>query len=305
MKVFVTGATGAVGPHAATALLDAGHEVTGLARSQAKAEQLAELGVRPVEVSLFDPSALAGALAGHDAVVNLATSIPPTWAYALPWMWRANDRLRTHGSASVVEAALRAGVGRLVQESVALAYPDNGAAWIDEDLPVDLFSITRSSAVAEANVNRFSDAGGTGVVLRFGAFYGPGSAQSSEMLAMARWRFVLALGRPSKYFSVVHLADAGRAVAAALSAPAGVYNIVDDEPLTEREYGDALAAAANRRPLLRGPGRAAALFGPNMAAVVRSHRTSNARFKAATGWAPRFPDARLGWADTAAARLRR
>ena len=97
---------------------------------------------------------------------------------------------------------------------------------------------------AEANCRRFTAAGGTGVVLRFGWFYGPGAAHSEQMLAQARRHIVMTLGHPGSYQSSIHVADAGTAVAAALGAPAGVYNVADDQPLTKRDFAGALTAAA-------------------------------------------------------------
>src|SRR4051812_15960116 len=131
MRVFVTGATGAIGPYAVRSLLDAGHEVSALVRSPAKRGQVEAAGATAVEVSLFDRRALARAFTGHDAVANLATHIPPTARMLLPGAWKENGRIREEGSAAVVDAALEAGVGRLIQESVVMIYADQGDGWID------------------------------------------------------------------------------------------------------------------------------------------------------------------------------
>jgi nucleoside-diphosphate-sugar epimerase len=301
MKVFVAGGTGAVGGHAVPALVQQGHTVTALARTADKARGLTEQGATPVAVSLFDPSALAAAFAGHDAVINLATAIPPMRRWLSATAWQVNDRVRIEGSAAVVDAALAAGVGRLVQESVAMLYRDQGARWVDEDAPVDRYPMARGNLAAEANACRFSAAGGRGVVLRFGWFYGPGAAHSEQLLALARRHLGLVLGPPDGYVSSIHVADAAAAVAAALRAPAGTFNIVDDEPLTKREYAKALARAAGKAMWLRGPGRAGLLLGDRLTSLTRSLRVSNARFRAATGWAPRYPSAWEGWIATATA----
>ena len=124
-----------------------------------------------------------------------------------------------------------------------MLYPDHGSDWIDEDVPTDLFPIARANLAAEANANRFADAGGTGIVLRFGWFYGPGARHSEQILA----------------------------------------------------------AAAGKSMWLRGPGRAALLFGDRSTSLTRSLRVCNARFRTATGWAPRYPSARDGWIATATA----
>jgi nucleoside-diphosphate-sugar epimerase len=301
MKVFVTGGTGALGGHTVPELVRQGHTVTALARTPDKAAILNGQGATTVTVSLFDRAALTEALDGHDAIVNLASSLPSMAKFMSTKAWARNNRVRVEGSATVADAALDAGIGRMVQESVSMVYQDQGSGWADEDTPVDHYPITKGNHAAEANANRFTDAGGTGIVLRFGWFYGQGAAHSEEMFAQARRHFVLEPGPPDGYVSSIHVADGAAAVAAALSVPAGTYNIVDDEPLTKREYTDALAAAAGTRPWLRAPGRAALLFGNRLTSLSRSLRVSNAKFREASGWAPRYPSAREGWLATAAA----
>ncbi|MEV4359319.1 NAD(P)-dependent oxidoreductase [Nonomuraea sp. NPDC049625] len=301
MRVFITGGTGAIGRHTVPALLAAGHTVTALARTPGKAADLSSQGAAPVTVSLFDREALASAFAGHDAVVNLASAIPPMSKFMSVTAHRQNNRVRAEGSAAVVDAALAAGVGRVVQESVSMVYRDQGARWIDEDAPVDHYPMTRGNFAAESSAHRFGrEGGGAGVVLRFGWFYGPGAAHSEEMYAQARHHVGMVLGHPDGYVSSIHLTDAAEAVVAALGAPAGTYNVVDDEPLTKREYAHTLARAADTRLWLSVPGRAAYLFGHRLTSLTRSLRVSNARFRAATGWAPRYPSAREGWPATAA-----
>ncbi len=301
MKVFVTGGTGAIGRRAVPALVGKGHTVTALARTPEKAAALAKHGAEPVCVSIFDRAALTAAFSGHDAVVNLTSAIPPMNKFMDTKAWRDNDKVRTEGSAAIVDAAITAGVELVVQESVSMLYPDRGTEWIDEDVPTDCYPMARANLAAEANAKRFSDAGGKGIVLRFGWFYGPGATHSEQFLAFARRHVCVEMGRPDGYVSSIHVADGGEAVAAALQAPAGTFNIVDDQPLTKREYGDALAAAARKTVWLRVPGRAALLLGDRSTSLTRSLRVSNARFKTATGWAPRYPSAREGWAATATA----
>ena len=138
-------------------------------------------------------------------------------------------------------------------------------------------------------------------MVRFGWFYGPGATHSEQLFALARRHLGLVLGPPSSYVSSIHVADAAAAVVAALHAPAGTFNIVDDEPLTKREYADAIACAAGKKTWLRGPGRVASVFGDRLTSLTRSLRISNARFRTATGWAPRYPSAREGWIATATA----
>ena len=203
VRVFVTGATGAIGSHAVPALVGAGHEVSALARTPAKAAALRTQGAAPVEVSLFDRSALTRVFAGHDAVVNLATAIPPMAKFMSAQAWAANQRVRTEGSAAVVDAARAAEVGRVVQESVCMLYADGGAGWLDEDAPTDRYSMAEGNHAAEANTTRFDQGGKTGVVLRFGWFYGPGATHSEQMLGQARHHVILTLGDPGGYQSSI------------------------------------------------------------------------------------------------------
>ena len=287
--------------HAVPALVGRGHALSALARTPEKAAGLAKRGVEPISVSIFDRAALTAAFSGHDAVVNLATAIPPMNRFMDSRAWRENDRVRTEGSAAIVDAAIAAGVERVVQESVCMLYADRGAEWIDEEVPTDCYPMAGGNLAAESNAARFSEAGGTGIVLRLGWFYGPGASHSEQFLALARRHISVQMGRPDGYVSSIHVADGGAAVAVALQAPAGTFNIVDDEPLTRREYAEALSAAAGKAAWLRVPGRAALLLGERSTALTRSLRVSNARFKKATGWAPRYPSAREGWAATARA----
>lgn len=305
MNVFVVGATGAIGGHAVPALVRAGHTVTALARTPEKAVQLRKQGASPIRVSMFDRAALTEAFKGHDAVINLATAIPPTAQFMQTKAWADNDRVRKEGSATIVDAAIAASVGRVVQESVSMIYPDRGAAWIDEDCPPDNFPMAHGNLAAEASANRFSAAGGTGVVLRFGWFYGPGATHSEEFFALARRHIAIMMGPPNSFVSSIQVADGGAAVVAALTVPAGTYNVADNEPLTKRHYADALSAAAGKAVWLRVPGRAALLFGNRSTSLTRSLRVSNARFRAASGWTPMYPCAREGWIATAQALERR
>src|SRR5262245_57624438 len=118
MRIFVAGATGVIGKRAVRDLLAAGHEVTAIARTPAKAAELRAAGATPVEVSLFDPDALRATVAGHDAVANLATKIPPLSRAAMDSAWNENTRIRVEGSRNLVDAAIAAGAHVFVQESI-------------------------------------------------------------------------------------------------------------------------------------------------------------------------------------------
>lgn len=299
VRVFLLGGTGAIGRYALPALVAAGHEVSALARSPQKAAAVRVSGGTPVMVSMFDRDDLGAAFRGHDAVVNLATSMPSAAAFAFRRAWAATERVRIEGSAAVVDAALAAGVGRLVQESVCMLYRDGGDRWIDESMPPGRYPAAKGNLAAEASAARFSAAGGTGVVLRLGLFYGAGARHSEQFLALARRHVLPVVGHPDSYVSSIHVADGGAAVPFALQVPGGVYNVVDNEPLTKRQYARALADAAGTRPWIWGPGRLAAVFGDRLTSLTRSLRVSNRQFRHASGWEPRYASAREGWAATA------
>jgi nucleoside-diphosphate-sugar epimerase len=296
MKVFVTGATGVIGTRAVPALVAAGHQVTAVARGDAKADLVRSLGAVPVAVDLFDPAAAKEAVAGHDAVAHLATNIPPMSKASRASSWTTNERLRREASRNLVDAALDAGAGRYVQESICFPYLDAGDAWIDEDAPIEHDGVFAGAAEAEAQAARFTGGGGSGVVLRFAQFHGPGSSHVAAFNKLARKRVNPFIGPPDAYSSFIHAEDAGSAVAAALGAPAGTYNVGDDEPLTRREAGEAVAVALGVKPPHAIPGPVQAAMPRTAKALTRSLRISNGRFKAATGWAPAHPSIRGSWA---------
>ena len=185
MRVFITGATGVIGRRVVPLLVKAGHQVTAVGRSPHRSATLRQQGAAVVDVGLFDPAALRDVVRGHDAVVNLATHMPSSaTAMLLPWAWKENARLRRDASAALVDAALAAGVGRLVQESFAPVYEDGGDRWIDERWPLRPAPYNRTVLDAERSAERFGASGGAGVVLRFGAFYGGDSRVLHEMVRM-------------------------------------------------------------------------------------------------------------------------
>ncbi len=289
-EIVIAGSTGVIGRRAVRALLAAGHGVTGVTRSAAGRERLEGLGARAVEAGVFDAASLRGAFAGADAVVNLLTHVPRADRMADPAGWAENDRVRTEASAAIADAARAAGVGRLVQESIAFVYADGGDSWLDEDAPVAGGGVTRTALTAEGNAReRFA---GDSVVLRFGLFIGPDSGSTQAALAAARGGASVAPGPPGAYRPTIWLDDAAAAIAAALHAPAGTYNVADDDPPTNAEIDAALAAAVGVESL-----RPRA---PQAGPLARSQRVSNRRLREASGWAPRVRAGHDGWGRVAA-----
>ena len=293
MRVFVAGATGVLGRRAVARLVAAGHDVTGVARSPEKDALVESLGARPVRVDLFDRDALRAAVAGHDAVVNVATKIPPVAQMARRSAWAENERIRREASANLVDAAIAAGASVFVQESLAFLYGEHGDAWVDAaSTQVAATDFTDAPAVAEENIARFSASGGRGVVLRFGRFYAAESEQTVATVRAARRGFVLDVGVAESFTPVIDADDAAAAVVAALGAPAGVYDVVDDDPLTRAQQSAALAAGVGRRRLWRAPKWAAPKISDYLAA---SQRVSNRAFREATSWRPSSPSLREGY----------
>lgn len=291
-KAFVAGATGVIGRRVVARLVEAGGDVTGVARSEPKEAELRALGATPVRVSLFDRDAVARAVAGHDVVCNLATAIPTGERAADPVAWEANDRLRREGSRNLADAALATGAGRYVQESLTLLYADGGEDVLDEAAPLEPTAVTACALEAEAQAERFAAGGGVGVALRFGLFYGDDSAHSVDAMEALRSGQPPELGPAEAYRSSVTTDDAASAVVAALGAPSGTYNVAD-RPVRRAEFVEALARALGVAP----PAQPTVVpdLPPEHRMLLRSQRASSERFTAATGWRPRFPSAREGW----------
>jgi nucleoside-diphosphate-sugar epimerase len=299
MKVFVAGGTGQVGRRAVLGLLAAGHHVTVMARTAPASEHLRRLGAVPVTASLFDTDALRRAVAGHDVVLNLATHIPVGSAAVRPAAWREDDRIRTEGSRTLVDAALHQGVGRFVQEAVAFIYPDRGDDWITErTVPAPNPRSQAATMAATAQASRFSEAGGVGVVLRFGLFYGPDPA-SLDALARVRAGKPVVLGRAGGWLSPVHPEDAAAAVVAALGCPAGIYNVCEP-PVRRSDWAAAIGTAAGRGPAKFYPALIQRLAGPRAEPLGRSLRVDSGAFTNATGWMPAHRSTSGGWGETGA-----
>lgn len=300
MRVFVTGATGALGRRVVPMLVAQGHEVIAVGRTADKRAALERAGARPTGADLFDPAAVRRALDGADAVCNLATAVPPGFRGVLSWSWRAMDRIRREVSANLVDAALAGStVRRLVQEGFAPIYADGGDAWLDESSPVRPARYNRSELDAEAAAERFTLAGRTGVVLRFAFFYGPADPMTLRLLDAVRRGWFPLLGRPGAWSSWVSHEDAATAVVAALDAPAGIYNVVDDQPLRRRDLADGIARLVGAAPPRLLPTWATPLGGAAGGTLARSLRISNRTLREATGWKPKYRSALDGLAEVA------
>lgn len=302
MRVFVAGGGGVLGRRVVRLLAQAGNDVSATARTPDAAEVVRRAGAAPIDVDLFDPTAVRRAVAGSEAVLRLTTKIPPLGRMGRPAAWQETGRLRTEGARLLVDAAAAEGAAVYVHESVSFVYTDGGDRWLDEDAPVDDGGTTplRDALAGEAIAAGATAAGVRGVVLRFAGFYAKDSDQSLAMaLALQRRRLPL-IGPSRNFFSSIHVDDAATAVVAALRAPAGVYNVADTHPMPLRDYIATIARAIGAPPLRRLPAFVgAATLGEAWRYLRRSQRVSAARLSAVTGWTPAIPDAATGWARIA------
>lgn len=300
MKIFIAGATGVLGRATVKRLVAAGHEVRGSARSPQKAAMLRALGAEPVEVDLFDVASLETAMQGCDVAIHMATHVPRVENAWRVGAWAEHDRLRREGTPLFVQAAVSAGVRRVIKESVAFSYTDRGDEWITEDTPTTDNKFLQATVAGDEAALAAADHGVDGVVLRFGLFYGP-ETRMDEMVGAIRAGMAPVLGRPDAYQPSIHVDDAAAAVVAALDAPPGVYNVAD-EPVTKREWVDALKSAFGvKRKVRFAPAPALKTLGKKGEVLTSSHRISSARFTEATGWRPAYRSVVEGFEATARA----
>jgi nucleoside-diphosphate-sugar epimerase len=309
VRVFLAGATGVLGRRLVPLLRGAGHEVIGMTRSDEKAGALREAGAEPVVCDAFDPEALRDAVAGArpDAVVHELTDIPQALdPRRFEEQFASTDRLRSEGTRNLVDAALAAGARRMVAQSVAFAYEPAGETPKEESDPLFLDSPQpwrRSMHAIRDLEEAVTGTGGIeGVVLRYGFFYGPGTAYASDghLARLVRARRLPIVGRGSGVYSFIHVDDAARATLLALDSGApGVYNVVDDEPAGVADwlpiYAQALGAKRPRRVPVFAARLAAGRYGVYLMTAVRG--ASNAKAKGELGWEPRYPSWRQGFRE--------
>jgi nucleoside-diphosphate-sugar epimerase len=300
MRVFVAGATGALGARLVPALVERGHHVIGTTRSEEKTGRLRELGADPVVLDLLDPAAVRDAVvaARPDAIVHEATALAGLSDFKhFDRSFALTNRLRTEGTDALLAAAREAGVGRILAQSYA-GWPSarEGGPVKTEDDPLDP---EPAAAMREthAAIRQLESAvvGAGGVVLRYGAFYG--SPEDAQLELVRKRRFPL-VGDGSGISSFVHLDDAAAATVLALErGRPGVYNVVDDEPAPAREWLPALAAALGAKPPLRIPRRLARLVAGEAPVVLMTEArgASNAKAKRELGWRPAYPSWRQGF----------
>ncbi|MGH3499260.1 MAG: NAD-dependent epimerase/dehydratase family protein [Nocardioidaceae bacterium] len=293
MRVFVTGATGVMGRSVVSALHGAGHTVVGLARYDAKSVLLRDMDVIPVAGDYFDASSLAAAFTGCDVVCNMATHFPVGLAGIRPRAWKVNDRIRAEGSRIVAAAAERAGVDRLIQESVSFLYADGGEDTVTETSLVAVNRATEPVVLAETHATAFTSAARTGVVLRFGTIVGD-DGLTRWRLDRARHGHPIGLGDPDGWIHVVHSDDVGSAVLAALTAPAGIYN-AGARPIRRAEMVREFSAVFGRDEVGFVPKIVQRLAGERLELLTRSQRVCSDLLMRSAAWKPVFPEFDREW----------
>lgn len=307
MRVFVAGATGAIGRQLVPRLVAVGHEVHGMTRSESKRRLLYELGAVPVIADALDPEQVAEAVANvkPDVIVHQLTAIGTVNTRHMERDFAPTNRLRMEGTDHLLSAAHAVGVSRFVAQSNVAVYARTGAAVKSENDSHDRSPVPSMRANVEAMVHLEQAVLGArwteGIVLRYGWFYGPGTEimRGGEVPELIRRRKFPVLGDGGAVWSFIHVADAAEATVAAIEhGRRGVYNVVDDEPAPVAEWLPELARMLGAKRPMRVPrlvGRlAAGRAGVVMMTELRG--ASNAKAKGELGWRPAHPSWRGGFA---------
>lgn len=307
MRIFLAGASGALGRQLVPALHAAGHDVVGTTRGAAKADELRAAGAEPVVLDALDPAAVHEAVtaARPDVVMHQLTAISQPDFKNLDASFAATNRLRTEGLDHLLAAARAAGAKRFIAQSYT-GWPNerSGPATKTENDPLDPHPAKNSERSLAAIRHVESTVAGAddlaGVVLRYGTFYGPGTdlGPGGAMLEMVRKRQLPVVGGGAGVFSFTHVADAASATVAAVDRGApGVYNIVDDEPAPVATWLPYLAEAIGAKPPRRLPAwLVKPMLGELGVTVMTDARgSSNAKAKRELGWTPTYDSWRDGF----------
>jgi nucleoside-diphosphate-sugar epimerase len=312
MKVFVAGASGALGKQLVPMLVANGHDVTAMTRTASKQDALRAIGARPTVADALDPEAVAHAVAEAEpeVVVHQLTALTGKFDMRhIDRFFATTNRLRTEGTDHLLAAARAVGARRFVAQSFGgWPYARRGGPAKAEDEPLDPEPPAKMRPVLDA-IRHLERAVGDadpmeGVVLRYGGFYGPGTNVSADpeadFVKPIRKRQFPVIGGGGGVWSFVHITDAATATVAAIEGGApGTYNVVDDEPAPVREWLPALAEAVGAKPPRRVPRWLGRLLAGEAAVVsmTEARGALNTKAKRELGWAPRFASWRTGFAE--------
>lgn len=309
MRVFVAGATGAIGKQLVPRLVAAGHEVHGMTRSESKRGLLYDLGAEPVVAEALDPTQVADAVAraAPDVIVHELTAIGAIDMRHFSRDFEATNRLRIEGTDNLLSAGQAVGVRRFVAQGIAGfgAYARTGGPVKSEEDPLEQTPARemRETLAAVGHLERavLGAEWTEGIVLRYGAFYGPDTslAPGAEQFEMVRKRKYPIVGDGGGVWSFIHIADAAEATVAAVErGQRGVYNIVDDDPARVAEWLPALAQTMGAKKPMRVPRFIGRLFAGEVGVVMMTEvrGASNAKAKRELEWQPAHPSWRQGFA---------
>jgi nucleoside-diphosphate-sugar epimerase len=307
MRVFVAGATGAMGQQLVPRLVAARHEVHGMTRSESKQAMLSELGAVPVVADALDPDQVAEAVgrARPDVIVHQLTAIGSLDPRHFDRDFALTNRLRTEGTDHLLSAGQAMGVRRFVAQSYgAWWYVRTGGPVKSEEDPLDP-TPAREMRESWAAIRHLEQAvlgaqWTEGIVLRYGGFYGPGTslAPGAEQVELVRKRKFPLVGDGGGVWSFIHVADAAEATVAAVERGSrGIYNIVDDDPAPVAEWLPALAQEVGAKKPMRVPRFIGRLFAGQVGVVMMTDArgASNAKAKRELGWRPAHPSWRQGF----------
>jgi nucleoside-diphosphate-sugar epimerase len=311
MRIFVAGASGAIGRQLVPRLVDRGHEVVGTTTSPRKTEALRELGAEPVVLDLLDAEAVGRVVsdAEPEVVVHEATALAPVAGNLRKFdeSFGQTNRLRTEGTDNLLAAAKAVEVRTFVAQSYAgWPYAREGAAVKDEGAPLDPSPVSSSrqtiAAIRRLEESVVAASWLEGIVLRYGGFYGPGTslAEGGEMLEPVRRRLFPVVGSGAGMTSFIHIEDAARATLTAIErGKRGVYNIVDDEPAPVSEWLPYLAEVLGAKPPRHVPLWLGKLMaGEALATMMTEGRgASNAKAKRELRWKLVYPSWRDGFVN--------
>jgi 2-alkyl-3-oxoalkanoate reductase len=312
MKVFVAGATGAIGGQLVPMLVERGHEVTAMTRTPAKQEAIRELGARPVVADALDPEGVAQAVAEAEpeVVIHQLTAIDPSsFSRSLDKMFAVTNRLRREGLDHLLAAAQASGARRFIAQSFAgWPFKRTGGSIKTEEDPLETSppkTVSETLGAIRYVEERVTRAEGIeGLALRYGGFYGPGTSialdPDGQQVEMLRKRRLPIIGDGGGIWSLTHIQDAASATAAAVErGEPGVYNVVDDEPAPVRIVIPELAKAVGAPPPRHFPrwlGRLVAGEG-NTIMMTEVRGAANDKAKRELGWELRYPSWRLGFRE--------
>jgi nucleoside-diphosphate-sugar epimerase len=310
MRIFVVGATGAIGQRLVPILVAAGHSVVGLTRTETKTALIRSLGAEPAVADGLDAKAVQAAVAAAapDVIVHQMTDLRgATDLRNFDRAFRTTNRLRIEGTDHLMAAAKASGVRRLLAQSFCgWPYARTGgpvkseADPLDRDPPAELRGTLAAIRHLESTVTRSFDV--EGIVLRYGAFYGPGTGLlDGPFVEQVRRRRAPIIGDGNGWWSFVHIDDAAAATALAIErGKAGnIYNIVDDDPARVRDWLPALAKTLGAKPPFGIPAWIPRFLGADhlVTMMTEARAGSNAKAKLDLGWQPAHPSWRRGFAE--------